>query len=276
MSKLQKTIEKMHQYFAQYRFDLLANTLYEFVWHEYCDWYLELSKPVLYNNDSLPAMKRGTQRTLLHVLENILRLAHPIMPFITEEVWQKTAKLCGKTADSIMIEKYPEVKSCQINSDVESEIEWLKQVIQKIRTIRSEMNVPPSKPINVLLQNGQAKDQNLSEKFNILLKNLAKIETLSWLNADEIPPASATALVDTLEIHIPLADIINTEAEIDRLTKEIGKLEKDKVRSQGKLSNEKFVSKAPPAVINQEKERLDSATKSIDLLTEKLSQLQSL
>lgn len=276
VSRLQHTISKIHQYFASYRFDLLANAIYEFVWHEYCDWYLELSKPVLYDSQSLPAMKRGTQRTLILVLEQILRLAHPVMPFITEEIWQKASKLCGKTEDSIMIAPYPMVKEEQINTDVEAEIEWLKQVIQKIRTIRSEMNVPPSLPIKVLLQNGSELAANWSDKYQHLLKNLAKVESIEWLKAGATPPTSATALVDTLEIHIPLAGIIDVNAEVARLTKEIEKLNKEKLRSEAKLSNEKFVAKAPPEVITKEQERLSSAEKSMELLSEKLNQLQTL
>ncbi len=275
-SKLQRAIATMHQHFASYRFDLLATTLYEFVWHEYCDWYLELSKPVLYDTASLPAMKRGTQRTLLHVLENILRLAHPIMPFITEEIWQQAAALCGKTNGSIMTEPYPTVKENSINEAIEQDMEWLKSAIQKIRTIRSEMNVPPSKPITVLLQNGSQSDKALMETHQSLLKKLAKIDTISWLNANETPPASATALMSELEIHIPLAGLIDVDAEVERLNKEITKLSKEKFKSESKLGNERFVSKAPKEVIDQENERLNASNKSITLLSEKLEELKNL
>lgn len=275
-SKLQETIANMHKHFETFRFDLLATTLYEFVWHEYCDWYLELSKPMLYDNTSLPAMRRGTQKTLLYILENILRLAHPIMPFITEEIWQKAASRCGKNTASIMIEPYPLLKEEYINKPIELEVDWLKQMIQKIRTIRSEMNVPPSKPINLLLQKGTQKDQSLTSKYQDLLMNLAKLEKLEWLTSEEQPPASATALINTLEIHIPLAGVIDVSAEVERLNKEISKLEKEIIRSESKLSNEKFVSKAPKAVIDTEKERLEQSKKGILLLSEKSAELKAL
>lgn len=276
LSKLQHTIAKAHEHYDQYRFDLLATTLYEFVWHQFCDWYLELSKPVLYSKTALPAMKRGTQRTLIQVLESVLRLIHPIMPFITEEIWQKAAKLCGRTKDSIMIEQYPQVNEQWIDQETEHEIEWLKQVIQKVRTIRSEMNVAPSKQITLLLTKGTELDVALSNKHQDLLLSLARLDSIQWLAEDQTAPASATAVLDDLELHIPLAGIIDVAAERERLNKEIAKLDKEIARSKGKLQNDKFVSKAPEDVINKEKSRLEAAEKSQQTLKEKLVALQAL
>nr|WP_232220439.1 valine--tRNA ligase [Legionella tunisiensis] len=153
LSRLQHTIAQCHHYFETYRFDLLANTLYEFVWHEYCDWYLELSKPVLYDNNALAAMKRGTRRTLIHVLDQILKLLHPIMPFITEEIWQRTSKLTSQNGETIMLSPYPQVNKDFINPEVEEELAWLKSVIQSVRTIRSEMTISPAKLIPLHFRN---------------------------------------------------------------------------------------------------------------------------
>lgn len=274
-SKLERTIETVHHHFTTFRFDLIAHALYEFVWHEFCDWYLELSKPVLYNPEELPAKKRGTQRTLIHVLEVTLRLLHPLMPFITEEIWQKASKYCGRTVESIMLESYPQVHAENIKPEIEAEIEWLKQVIQKVRTIRSEMNVAPSKQITIILQSEVEADQLRQAKYDHLLKNLARIESLEWLTTNDLP-ASATAIVDQLQIHIPLAGLIDVTEEIARLNKEIGKLDKEVSRAQGKLSNEKFVAKAPAEVIDKEKAKLAEAQHSMTLLQEKLEQLKTL
>lgn len=276
LSLLQKTIDKAHECFASYRFDLLAHHLYEFVWHEYCDWYLELSKPVLYDAHALAALKRGTRKTLLQVLETILRLLHPMMPFITEEIWQRSAKLAGKSNESIMLEQYPTVEASLINESVEQEMAWLKSVIQQLRTIRSEMNVSPSLSLDLLWQHGTVNDHNLLKKYDTLLRKLAKLKTISCLEPTEQPPAAATAVIGSLELHLPLSGVIDVEAELERLSKAIDKLNKEKEKSSNKLNNSKFVANAPASVIAKEQARLQEAETALAVLLQKQQQLQTI
>lgn len=275
LSRLQQTIKEARVHFGNYRFDLLAQCLYEFIWHEYCDWYLELSKPVLYDNDAIAPQKRGTRRTLLVVLEQSLRLMHPLMPFITEEIWQKIKGLTSSEGDSIMTAKYPEIDANFINIDVEKDITWLKSVIQAIRTMRSEMLIAPSKSISVILRRGDDTDKHLMEKFDKTLTQLAKIETVEWVSEDMSLPASVTSLVGGLEINIPLAGLIDLDDACARLEKELATLTKEKTRAEGKLSNEKFTSRAPQDVIDKEKARLEEVTQAMDKLTIRLNELKS-
>jgi valyl-tRNA synthetase len=270
LSRLQRTIESAHHYFATYRFDLLANALYEFVWHEYCDWYLELSKPVLYDDRALSAMKRGTRYTLLHVLDQILKLLHPMMPFITEEIWQRTMKAMNENGGTIMLSQYPLVDQKLINETIEEELEWVKKMIQSIRTIRSEMSISPAKSIPLILRNVSAKMAKQIEKYEQTLKSLGKLTEIQYLAKDEKAPASASTLVGEMELLIPMAGIIDKEAELGRLEKELAKLEKDIIFVEGKLNNPKFTDKAPRDIINKEKEKLTQAK----LTKEKLLQHQ--
>ena len=259
LSHLQRTIALCHQYFATYRFDLLANTLYEFVWHEYCDWYLELSKPLLYDEQALSAMKRGTRRTLIHVLDQILKLLHPLMPFITEEIWQRTIKVMGENNESIMLSQYPEVDVQLINEPIEEEFVWLKKMVQSIRTIRSEMSVSPAKYIPLNLQNVSQAMQERVEKYSPTLISLSKLTSIHCLDIDETVPVSASAVVGDIELLIPMAGLIDKDAELGRLEKEIAKLDKDITFIEGKLNNPKFTDKAPAEIISKEQERLAQA-----------------
>ena len=259
LSHLQRTIELCHHYFATYRFDLLANTLYEFVWHEYCDWYLELSKPVLYDEHALPAMKRGTRRTLVHVLDQVLKLLHPLMPFITEEIWQRTIKVIGENNETIMLSQYPQVDKQLINEPIEEEVTWLKKMVQSIRTIRSEMSVSPAKLIPLYLQNVSEAMQERVQKYSRTLISLSKLTSIHCLESDETVPVSASAVVGDIELLIPMAGLIDKEAELGRLEKELAKLDKDITFIEGKLNNPKFTDKAPPDIISKEQERLAQA-----------------
>jgi valyl-tRNA synthetase len=259
LSRLQKTIDLVHQYFANYRFDLMANTLYEFVWHEYCDWYLELSKPVLYDEQALAAKKRGTRRTLIHVLDHILKLLHPIMPFITEEIWQKITKLTSENGETIMLSRFPEIEPELIDESVEEELDWLKKVIQAIRTIRSEMAISPAKFIPLCLRNVTSIVSERLEKYTPTLLSLAKLTKIQVLEEDAKIPLSASAVVQELELLIPMAGLIDKEAELQRLEKEIAKLDKDIQLAQGKLTNPKFTDKAPAEIIHKEQDKLSQA-----------------
>ncbi|MCC5014063.1 MULTISPECIES: valine--tRNA ligase [unclassified Legionella] len=259
LSRLQHTITQCHHYFETYRFDLLTNTLYEFVWHEYCDWYLELSKPVLYDNNALAAMKRGTRRTLIHVLDQILKLLHPIMPFITEEIWQRTSKLTSQNGETIMLSHYPQVNKDFINPDVEEELAWLKSVIQSVRTIRSEMTISPAKLIPLHFRNVTPVIEERIKKYHGTLIALNKLTHIRCIDKNESLSVSASAVVGELELLIPMAGLIDKQAELSRLEKEIAKLDKDIALAEGKLGNPKFTDKAPAEIISKEQEKLAQA-----------------
>ncbi|WP_028387752.1 valine--tRNA ligase [Legionella fairfieldensis] len=259
LSRLQHTIMQSHHYFETYRFDLLANLLYDFVWHEYCDWYLELSKPVLYDTQALAAMKRGTRRTLIHVLDRILRLLHPIMPFITEAIWQRTSKLTSQNGESIMLSTYPEVDSQFINPEIEEELTWLKTITQTIRTIRSEMTISPAKLIPLHLRNVLPSIKERIEKYRNTLMVLGKLNQIHYIEQQEAIPVSASAVIGEMELLIPMAGLIDKEAELVRLNKEITKLDKDITLAETKLNNPQFTGKAPADIIAKEQEKLNQA-----------------
>ncbi len=276
LSRLQQVIQSTHHYFKEYRFDLLTQNLYEFIWNEFCDWYLELSKPILYDENSSEKIKCGTRHTLITVLESMLRLIHPIMPFISEEIWQKIKTLAKVDAATLMLQAYPATNDANIDQSAEHEITWLKQIIVAIRTIRSEMNVSPNKELNVIFYHGDDQDKHLLQQHQVYLQKLAKLATLTWWDKTSEPPPAATALAGRMEILIPLAGLIDVAAESQRLQKEIDKLEKDRLRVQGKLSNDKFVTNAPDDVVIKEKDKLTTLTSSIEKLSSKLQQLEKL
>lgn len=276
LSRLQRTIEKTHHYFETYRFDLLANTLYEFVWHEYCDWYLELSKPVLQDEHALSAMKRGTRRTLLHILDQILKLLHPLMPFITEEIWHRATKFTNENGNTIMLSSYPQVDEQFINETIEEELDWLKAAIQAIRTIRSEMSISPAKQIPLNIRHVTPVLKARFEKYEHILKAMSKIKQLHFLLPDEKVPVSATAVLGDIELLIPMADLIDKEAELSRLAKELAKLDKDIDLAQGKLNNPKFTDKAPADIIAKEQEKLAQALLAKDKLIEHKVRIETL
>ena len=237
-----------------YRFDLAAQALYEFTWNEYCDWYLELAKISLQSDDV--ALQRGTRKTLLTVLETLLRLTHPLMPFITEEIWQRVAPLAGIHADTIMLQAYPIADESLINDNAVTEINWLMSFILGVRRIRGEMNIAPGKPLPVLLQNGSVNDQNFLTTNSVYLHKIGRLASITWLDNEQSTPESAIALVGELKILIPMAGLIDKDAELARLEKEIQKINNDLPRIKDKLSNPTFVDKAPTAVIDKEKAKL--------------------
>ena len=278
LSRLQQTVAQVHEHMSSFRFDLMSQVIYDFFWNEYCDWYVELSKPVLWDADNQPKKARAARLTLLTVLESSLRMLHPLMPFITEEIWQKIATLIGtETAStSIMLQAYPQVDTSLINTTVDGDIEWVKGVIIGVRNIRGEMNIPPGKTFPALLRKTGAEDRRrLHDNLQNLLK-LAKLSELRCLADDEIAPVSATQLYQDMEILVPLSDLIDKNAEISRLEKEIAKLDKNLQGINGKLSNEKFVQNAPVELVDQERERQRAAQAAIDALNEKLAAIKAL
>ena len=275
ISRLQEVEAEVAKHFESYRFDLAANTLYEFTWNEYCDWYLELAKPIL-NGDSNVAAKRGTRRTLVRVLEALLRLLHPIIPFITEEAWQAVAPLAGKETKTIMLEAYPQADRHKIDENAVAELNWVKQFIIGVRKIRSEMDIAPSKALPVLLSGLSELDHNWLENNRVYLQSLAKLQSIDVLNNESEAPESAVALVGEMKVLIPMAGLIDKDAELNRLNKEISKLQGEIKRLSGKLSNEGFVAKAPEAVVAKEREKLadyESALQNLEAQYEKINKM---
>ncbi|RMF19013.1 MAG: valine--tRNA ligase [Gammaproteobacteria bacterium] len=272
ISRLQETEQAVEKAFGQYRFDLASQAIYEFIWNEYCDWYLELSKPVLWDEEASEARQRGTRRTLVRVLEAALRMTHPLMPFITEEIWHKVKDLAGVSGDTLMTQPFPVAEPDKIDPAATATIEWLKGVILAVRNIRGELNIPPSKAVPVLFAEGTEADRTRHAENDTYLRKLAKIESIDWL-ADADAPACAVQVVNGLKVMVPLAGLIDVEAELARLDKEIQKLEKECQRLSGKLNNEKFVSKAPAEVVAKEREKFANAEDALNKLRAQREQL---
>ncbi len=275
-ARLAKTIATANEAIAQYRFDHAAQAIYDFTWNEYCDWYLELSKPVLTSGDASEAQQRGTRQTLVRVLEALLRLAHPIMPYITEEIWQRVAPLAGATGTTIMRQPYPQAGEFSVDASAENEMQWVMDFIVGIRKIRSGMNIAPSKPLPVLLQNGSSDDQAKLRRNELFLQRLARTESITWLDADATAPESAIALVGEMQLLVPMAGLIDKEAELARLAKEIGKLESEIEKLAGRLANENFVAKAPAELVEKEQGRLNEMRVSLGQLSEQKAKIERL
>ncbi len=267
LSRQQELIDIVHHDFQNYRFDLAAKALYEFTWNEFCDWYLELIKPVMFSDDE--AAKRQTRRVLLEVLETLLRLMHPIIPFITEEIWQTIAPKLGKEATTIMLQDYPRSDSAWVDVDSAHSIDWLKEFIMGVRKIRSEMDIAPKQGLNVLCQQASESDLKQIKIHQAALKKLAKIEGIDILGNEEAPEA-ALALVGEMKVLIPLAGLIDKDAEIERLSKDISKLEINIGKTRAKLANPGFTDKAPAAVVEKEQQRMQEQEQTLhDLLQQR-------
>ncbi len=275
-SRLNQATASMHEHFGNYRLDLAAQTVYEFTWHEFCDWYLELSKPVLQSEDATAAQKRGTRQTLIEVLETLLRLLHPLMPFITDEIWAQVAPRAGVKGDTVMLQRYPEASSKQQDDNAEAELEWVKKFILGIRQIRGEMDISPGKSLPVLLVDASDNDRLFAERNALLLRRVGRVESVRTLDTTEEPPASATALLGNMRLLVPLAGIIDKDAEKTRLNKQRERIATDLARSKGKLGNEKFVNNAPADVVTQEKQRVAEFERQISQLDEQLERLDTL
>ncbi len=276
LSQLQKTTAEVTEHFEKYRFDLAAKALYEFTWGEYCDWYLELSKPVLFADEGSDESKRGTRRTLVQVFESLLRLLHPIMPYITEEIWQTIKPLSGAMGDTIMLQPYPAADASLIDETADSDLEWTKEFISGIRKIRSEMDIPPSKPLTILLKNWTGSDQQRFNDNAIFINALAKIESADWLDSDATAPDSATALCGEMNILIPLAGLIDKEAETARLNKEIEKIQKGLAGLEGRLNNPGFTDKAPANVVDQVRKQAEDQKAALLQLEQQLAKIKSI
>ncbi|MFB4202462.1 Valine--tRNA ligase [wastewater metagenome] len=271
ISRLQRAEAAVIDGLEGYRLDLAAQALYEFIWDEYCDWYLELSKPVLQNAGE--AERRGTRRTLVRVLEAVLRLAHPFMPFITEEIWQRVAPLAGVEGETIMRQPYPAPETAREDSEAEAEIAWVQQVILGVRRIRGEMNISPNRALPVLLVNASETDRARVARHRDYLAALARLESVDFVARDDAPE-SAIALIGEMELLVPMAGLIDKAAELARLDKERGRLAKDHERVSAKLANENFVSRAPESVVQKERDRLAELESALARLNEQYERVE--
>ncbi|EGR2498314.1 valyl-tRNA synthetase [Vibrio cholerae] len=254
-SQFELAAKEFNGHIDNFRLDMAANTLYEFIWNQFCDWYLELTKPVLWKGTE--AQQRATRRTLITVLEKTLRLAHPVIPYITETIWQSVKPLVdGVQGDTIMLQALPQYDAANFNQEALDDIEWVKAFITSIRNLRAEYDINPGKPLEVMLKAAHEQDAARIEANKQVLVSLAKLESIRVLADGEATPACATALVGKSELMIPMAGLIDKDAELDRLAKEIAKTQGEIARIEGKLGNEGFVAKAPEAVITKEREKL--------------------
>ena len=275
-SRLQEVKKAVSEGIENYRFDLASQALYSFVKNEYCDWYLELSKPVLWDDNAPASLKKGTRRTLIRVLEEILCIAHPMMPFITEEIWQRVKTLAGKEGDTLMLQSYPQADSALIDTQAVADIEWLQGIILALRNVRGEMNISPAKPINALLKNATNEDAIRLENNRQFLAKLAKLDTIEILSEGDTAPLSAIQLVGDLEVLVPMQGLIDVAAEIARLNKEAEKLNKELTGVTNKLSNANFVDKAPAVVVEKEQKRQADLQVAHSKLLEQLLQMKAM
>ena len=275
-SQLHSTLQTVDTALAGYRFDLAAQALYDFVWNEFCDWYLELSKPVLWDEEQHPAHLLGTRQTLAEVLEQALRMLHPFMPFVTEEIWQSVSPITGTHGDSIMLAPWPTSEPDQKDLDADDEIEWMKGIIVAIRTIRSEANIPPSKMLEVTIANTSELDRERLERNAGFLQRLSKSAAITAIEDRDSTPPSLVALCGDLEVRVPMAGLVDIAAELARLDKEITKVRADMAKLDGKLTNSNFIERAPADIVAAERKKLAQAESALAVLQEQRKQIEEL
>ncbi|MDE1982137.1 MAG: class I tRNA ligase family protein, partial [Betaproteobacteria bacterium] len=266
IGRLQEAETAVHEAFRTYRFDLASRALYEFLWDEYCDWYVELAKTQLAQND--PAVQRGTRRTLVRVLEATLRLAHPVIPFITEELWQKVAPLAGKSGDSLMLQPYPLPQPEKVDGQATAAIAFLKELVNACRTLRSEMNLNPGERVPLLVAGQSSRVQGLEG----YLQFLARLSEVSLLTGT-LPDANAPVAVAG-DVQLMLRIEIDVAAETERLEKQIARTREEETKCRAKLENAGFVERAPAAVVSQERERLARFSQTLSDLESQLARLR--
>jgi valyl-tRNA synthetase len=297
--RLQTAIASVDEAIRGYRFDQAAQALHEFTWSHFCDWYLELSKPILTSPASTEAAKRGTRRTLVRTLETLLRLAHPIMPFITEEIWQKVVPLAGAQGDTLMLAPYPVADPRLADPAAVAEMDWVMQFILGVRRIKGEMNIPPGKTLPVLIEHASPQDLAWLAASRPYLDFLARTASITVLldqgeatqqdlpppgdsfkilrhGPGETAPESAIFLVGEMKVLIPMVGLIDQEAELKRLAKEIARIEADVERSRGKLTNPSFVDKAPAAVVQKERDKIAEQEMALAKLREQEDRIRAL
>ena len=275
-SRIQRVTEETSAAIESYRFDLASQALYDFVWNEYCDWYLELSKPVLWDEDASPSQLQGTRETLLLMLEQILRLLHPLMPFITEEIWQSVAARMGMSRETLMLEAWPKSETALEDNAAESGVEWLKDMVTALRTIRAEANIGPSKPLAVLVDNANAEDKSRLAENGLYLRKLAKLVSIEVASSDISIPPSLSTLCRQMELHVPMDGVIDVEAERTRLNKDLSKLKAEVGRLQVKLANPNFADRAPADVVSAERNKQIAAEDALSKVEAQLERLEGL
>jgi valyl-tRNA synthetase len=274
--RLERAIGSLRENLAVYRFDLAAQVAYEFVWYEFCDWYLELSKPVLQGADVEAAAKRGTRRTLLEVLEAALRLLHPFMPFITEEVWQRVGRLAGRTGPSIMLEPFPAVGDFTVDDEAERQVTALQAIVLGIRQIRGELDVPPSRATPVFVRSERPGDAEAIAALSAVICRVASLESVTVVDSEAELPPCATALVEGRTVLAPFSRLVDDfGAEIARLEKRLARAEQDRGKSVAKLGNESFVANAPQEVVEKERGRVEELDRQIAQLAEQMRRLDA-
>ena len=271
-SRARRLIATAHRAIADYRFDRYANALYEFAWHEYCDWYVELTKAVLFDDNAPTERLQATRQTLRAVLDTLLRLAHPIVPFITETLMRDLAPAGG----TIMRQPFPDAADYAEDPEAEAAVQWLQGVVTAVRNIRGEMKVSPAKEIELLLQGGGAGKRALLAETESLLRRLAKVGRVEWLEDDQTPPPSSVQVAGDLKVMVPMAGLIDADAESRRAAKEVDKLRTELKRVDGKLANESFLAKAPSAVVAKERDKGNALRAQLRVLDQQLDDLKRL
>jgi valyl-tRNA synthetase len=272
-ARLGEALSETQKGFTGYRLDLAAQASYEFTWHQFCDWYLELSKPVLQSESTTEAQRRGTRQTLVQVLEASLRMLHPVMPFITEEIWQRVAPLAGKPGGSIMLQDYPASDDFPDDEAARSQMEWVMQFVLGVRQIRGEMDISPSRPLPLLLQDASDLDRDQWASHGAYLQSLARLELVDFVEPGQEAPASATALLGDMKLLVPMAGLIDVDAERARLEKQIQRSQGDLEKCDRKLSDQKFMHKAPSEVVEKERQRAEQLRQELGHLAERLAKL---
>ena len=276
VSRLQKAEAAVQQAFATYRLDLAAQAIYEFIWNEYCDWYVELTKPVLNDENVSTERKAEVRRVLLAVMEASLRLAHPIMPYLTEEIWQTLAPKLGITAETIMLAQYPVANPERVNEQAEADMQWLQGLIGAVRNIRGEMGLGNARLLPVLLQNTTEAEKAQITRIEALFKALAKVESITFLADGEQPPLSSSSVVGHVSVFVPMKGLIDPKAELGRLQKDFDKVQKQHDQIASKLGNEGFVAKAPAAVVEGEKVKLAEFADQLAKIKANMKQIAAL
>jgi valyl-tRNA synthetase len=275
-SRLAAMLVRIEAGFADYRLDNVANALYEFTWHEFCDWYVELSKAVLQSESASPAAKRGTRMTLVQTLETLLRALHPLAPFISEEIWQRVRVSAGAQGDTIMSTDFPTAAAVPTDAQAEPEMRWVMDFILGVRQIRGEMDIAPSRKLEVLLQNANARDVEYLERNLHYLMRLAGVETPRVPAAGEAAPIAAVALLGNLEILVPMKGLIDPTAELERLAKRLRKAEIDSSKLASKLGNSQFAQNAPPDIVAKDQQRLEELRTEIGQLSAQTARVTKL
>ena len=273
-TRLGQATERVIQGIADYRFDLAAQALYEFTWDEYCDWYVELSKTTLNDPESSEAQKRGVIQTLLTNLEILLRLLHPFIPFITEELWQKVAPLLNRRGETIMLQAYPDAEHLPGDPSAQDEIDWLRTFVLGVRRIRAERDIAPGKPLALQVKGGTGQERQWLQQNTTCIRALAKVSAITPVTTE--PDDAVAALAGSMTILAPLADLIDPEAEADKLEKQLEKLNKDKQRLGNKLENKNFIDKAPAQIVQKERDKLSEIETAVTRLAEQLERIRKL